>query len=379
VLWRHADPLYLTPGNERRAEHIARHVWSRILAMTPRVREMLRWGDDLDELTVRYGVPAARTRTWGTMYREGSLVEHYDPDQLAYVQADLLARGPAPTPPPGADWPLAEERSRSGYAPRSVRALVAIDHQVTRFPTAHGTTLRIDAELALDSAAAGATRVIAALHVRTAEGLDPRGSVHDTVAVRADTARFALEAPVSDAGIVYSVEVLEPASRLAGRARYAADVAPLPGDGLALSDPLLTVPWVGESVPLDRRDARLRPHRRLLFAQGDEVGLYAEVVGLRRIDGERRYRVELSLREADRASFPARAISWLGRTLGLSSERVPPRVSWSGAAPGEGPAVIAVSVPLVDVSPGLWVLVLSVTDAVTGATRESTRIVRIED
>lgn len=381
VLWRHSDPLYLTPGNERRAEHVARHVWSRILAMTPRVREMLRWGDDLDELTVRYGVPAARTRTWGTIYREGSLVEHYDPDQLAYVQADLFAKGPAPVPPPGADWPLAEVRSRSGYAARTVRRLVALEHQVTRFPApAGGSVLRVDARLVLDSmASAEARRVVTALHVLDAASLTPLAAVEDTVAVHGDTVRLALEADAGQSSVIYSMEALEPATRLGGRARYAVDLDTAEA-GFDLSDPLMAEAWPADGIPVGRADPNLRPHARLVFREGDEIGLYAEAVGLRAVAGERRYRVELSIRRADRASFPARALSWLGRTLGLSSERPPPRVAWEGSAPGGAePAVLAVNVPLADVSEGLYALVLAVTDAATGETRETTRIVRIEE
>ncbi len=113
-LWALADPLYLTPGNERRNEHISRHVWSRILARTPIVTDMVRWGSDLEQLTVRYGTPTSRTRSPGVGLREGGLTEHYGPDQLAYVPEDLLTRGYPPTPLPDAPWELANTHSRSG-------------------------------------------------------------------------------------------------------------------------------------------------------------------------------------------------------------------------------------------------------------------------
>lgn len=378
LFWRHADPLYLTPGNERRAEHIARHVWSRILSMTPRVREMLRWGDDLEQLTVRYGVPAARTRTWGTVYREGSLVDHFEPGQLAFAQPDLFELGPAPAPPPGIEWPLAAERSRSGYAPRTVRRLSELDHQITRFPLPDGRrVLRADGRLVLDSAASGAASVVAALYVRAVGDLETLGEVLDTVAAAGDTVHFALEADLPEEAGLYSFEVLEPGSRLAARARYAMDADSISG-AFAVSDPLLARPWPADSAPAGRRDARLRPHARLIFEEGDDVGLYAEVTGLQAVAGERRYGVDLSIREADRASFPARAISWLGRVLGLSEERVPARVSWQAASPdGDRPAVVAVVLPLDDVSAGLWTLELAVTDQATGETVRSRRTLRI--
>src|SRR5690606_41904254 len=86
----------------------------RILARAPVVHGMVRWGDDLQQLTVRYGVPYSRTRTASTMTRESSIIEHFDPNQLADVPEDLLTRGPPPPPPPGETWALANPRARSG-------------------------------------------------------------------------------------------------------------------------------------------------------------------------------------------------------------------------------------------------------------------------
>ena len=152
--WILADPLFLTPGNESWAEHVSRHVWSRILARAPVVGDMVRWGEDLEQLTVRYGVPVARTRTPGTMSREGTLVEHYDPDQLVFTPPELLSRGLPPTPLPGRPWELDRRRARSGFAPGTVSRVVALDHQVTRFPVHDGVLLRLDGRVALDSTAA---------------------------------------------------------------------------------------------------------------------------------------------------------------------------------------------------------------------------------
>ncbi|MCI0432446.1 MAG: hypothetical protein L0271_02180, partial [Gemmatimonadetes bacterium] len=154
-LWRLSDPLYLTPGNERANEHIARHVWSRILAHTPIVHDMVRWGDDLEQLTVRYGIPSSRTRSPGWGLTEGSLTEHYDPDQLAWVPEDLLTRGPNRTPPPGEPWELDAKRNRSGYAPATLRRLRPLRHQVSRFPHGRSWILRVDAAFGGDSAATG--------------------------------------------------------------------------------------------------------------------------------------------------------------------------------------------------------------------------------
>ncbi len=67
-LWRAGDPIYLTPGNETRAEHHARYVYARLLANWPTAAGFQgfdpmaagvppTWGEDLEELNRRFGVP----------------------------------------------------------------------------------------------------------------------------------------------------------------------------------------------------------------------------------------------------------------------------------------------------------------------------------
>jgi hypothetical protein len=63
--WIVSNPLWLTPANERWVEHMARHATARLLADAPRVMGSYRWGPDLDQLTIRYGSPAARAQVRG--------------------------------------------------------------------------------------------------------------------------------------------------------------------------------------------------------------------------------------------------------------------------------------------------------------------------
>jgi hypothetical protein len=377
-LWRHSDALFLTPGSQIRAEHIARRVWSRVLSMTPLVSDMVRWGDDLEQLTVRYGVPTARSRTSGSMYREGSLVEHFDPEQLSYVQAEVLTRGPAPTPLPGETWQLEEPRSRSGYAPRTIRRLIALDHQITRFPAGDSVVLRVDGEFVLDSAATGRPRVVTGLWIQDAATFTTLAELRGGAAVTRDTARFALELLASAGARLYSFEVLEPETRFGGRARFVTDIDS-PSVGLAVSDPLVAKPFAENAPPSHRRDPGLQPLARLILESGTQIGLYAEASGLQRdARGHGLYRVELSIRRADRAAFPARALSWLGRRLGLSSERIPPRVAWDGRVEHAGPAVLAVNLGLEELPEGLHAIALTLTDLGAGTTATSTKVIRIE-
>lgn len=378
-LWRHADPLYLTPGNERRAEHLSRHVWSRILGMTPIVAGMPRWGRDLEELTVRYGVPMARTRTRGVGLREGGLTEHYDPDALAFIQEDLLSRGPAPTPPPGERWGLEHPRARSSFAPRTLRRLIPLPHQVTRFPNEDRTTVRIDGVLELDSLARGAAVARTGLWLLDEFTMTTLDSVAGSVLVRGDSLRFHHEVEALPGGRLYSLEALEEESGLGGRARYALDLEEPPGSAPIVSDPLLARPFGGR-LPEGREDPRLAPHGELVLAAGDTVGLYAEALRLRPdAEGIRHFRVDLSVRRADRAAFPARAVAWIGRRLGLGSAPQPPRVVWEDRWEAVEPAIIAIDLPLADLPGGLHAVELSVTDLLTGAETTTRKLVRIRD
>lgn len=377
-LWQLSDPLLLMPGNARRAEHIFRHVYGRILARAPVVHGMVRWGDDLQQLTVRYGVPYSRTRTASTMTRESSIIEHFDPNQLADVPEDLLTRGPPPPPPPGETWALANPRARSGHASGGVRKLVPLPHQVTLFPAPTGWTVRVDAALPLDSIAAGAAGARTAttgLWLLDSAAVVAAERTASGVAVR-DTIPFRLDVPASAGSYVYGAEVFERDSQLAGRARYAIDV-PERGPGIALSDPLIADAFGDGERPAHRDDDALRPLTDLTLTTGDTVGLYAEVHGLAVVNGESAYRVELTIRPADRASLPSRIASWLGRRLGISSPALPPRLAWTATAQDGGPATIAVDLQLDGVDDGLQVITLRVRDEIGTSEAESSRLVRV--
>jgi hypothetical protein len=304
-------------------------------------------------------------------------VEHFDPEQLSYVQAEVLTRGPAPTPLPGETWSLEEPRSRSGYAPRSIRRLLALDHQITRFPAGDSVIVRIDGEFVLDSAAAGRQRVVTGLWIQDAATFTTLSEQRASGAVVNDTARVALEVRASAGARLYSFEVFEQETRLGGRARYVTDIDSS-RTGLLVSDPLIAQPFAEGALPTQRRDSGLQPLGKLVLQPGARVGLYAEATGLERdARGERSYRVELSIRRADRAAFPARALSWLGRRLKLTSERVPPRVAWSARAERAGPAVLAVNLGLEDLPEGLHAVALTLTDLVAGTAATSTKVIRI--
>ena len=378
-LWTAADPLYLTPGNEARAEHFARHVWARLLSQAPVVFGMVPWGKDLDELTLRYGVPKGRERDVSSWTTDVRMIEHFDPNQLAYVPERLRTAGLGEAPPPGEPWPLDNPRPRSGHAPLTFRRLLPFAHQVTRFPVGDSVVLRVDGALALDSVAAeggNGRTATAALFV-----LDSAYS-HVTeqrrrVASERDTLFVSFEAMLPAGRFVYSLEAIEEESRLAGRARYEVLLnAPAPGE-LALSDLLIARPYRDADLPRDRNSPELKPRAVLIVQPADTLGLYAEVSGLADPgDGATRYRVEVSIRRTDESGI-RRAVRWVGRVLGVSGRDTPPRVSWTGAGAAGGIEPLAVDLDLAGLGSGLYLIELAVQDLTTGLRRESHKAIRV--
>lgn len=380
-LWIAADPLFLTAGNERKNEHFARHIWSRILARTPIVADMVRWGSDLEQLTVRYGIPAARTRSpaWGL--HEGSLTEHYDPDQLAYVPETLLSHGHPPTPLPDSPWELGETRSRSGYAPATISRLRFLPHQVTRIPTRAGAILRIDASFKPDSLEAGSTPRVPDSPIPVETGLfvlrEDGAMVGEERAWRrrtADSVSFWFEVPVSAGDLLYSIEAIEDSTKVAGRARYAITIEQ-PAT-LLLSDPVILNAIGAGAIPSNRTDPGFRPLADLRLAPFDTVGLYAEIAGLSAPAAS--FDVQVSIEKASRASLPARIAGWLGDRLGITNPSGPPRLRWSANGDNDGGARIAVDLALDGLDDGAHVIILQVSEPGAGRVAESRRVIVVK-
>ncbi|MEX0890668.1 MAG: hypothetical protein WEB88_00765 [Gemmatimonadota bacterium] len=394
--WAWADPLWLTSANERWAEHVARHVWARLLAAAPVVAGMNRWGEDLDELTVRYGIPSGRTRTWGAMPGEGSLVEHFDDAQLAFDPPALLGQGLPHAPPPGTPWALAEERATTGYAPVGLETLEPLEHQLSRFPADSVWEVRVDGAVAL---VGGGVRVRTGLFVRDTLLMRDAARAHGAIpAAGHDSVRWTLRAAVPPGAWVYGAEAVaegvprRPATPGGREARPGSTAGPGNADGLAawraryrvdlpaltaaplLSDVVVARPFGAGPFPTGREDAALRPRSSLVVPARTTVGLYAEVHGL---EGER-YRVSLVVESGREPSLLGRAAGWLGRTLGLRGPDDEPRLEWEARAPVEGLAVLAVDLDLGLVEPGLRRIRLEVEDA-RGRRAVSERVVLVTE
>ena len=107
--WHLSDPLWSREGNERRVEHMARRVW-RGIQMDAASGYGLRWGEDLSEITIRYGWPAGWDVAWRRdpgVRTERSIEAHRSPDAQRFA-----VRGSSGQPA----WNLDDERPRSAWA-----------------------------------------------------------------------------------------------------------------------------------------------------------------------------------------------------------------------------------------------------------------------
>lgn len=376
-LWILADPLYLQPGNPAYAEHLSRHVWARLLPDAPWVRGMIAWGQDLEQLTIRYGVPVARERVPGTWLTDNQFIERYDPSQIELVPEALVTGDALQQQPPGAPSPFDPKQPRSGHVPTGLRKLLPLSDQITRFPVGDSVVVRADGAMPLDSADAGP--VSGGLFLLEARGLETVAEQRAAAPVVRDTAQLHFMVTVPRDSLIYSLEGFQPATRLGARARFAlgppAGVAVAGSGHLRVSDVLVCEPFQpGAPLPRTRTDPSLHARAPLVFQPSDTLGLYAEAS----LPAGAGYHVELSLERLDRPGFASRALGWIGRRLGLGGSHEAPRIAWDAVASASGLTPIAVNLELAGASPGLYAVTLQVRDG-DGAPSGSRRMIRVAE
>ncbi|MDE2663545.1 MAG: hypothetical protein OXI39_11155 [Gemmatimonadota bacterium] len=126
--WHLSDPLWLVPGMERRSEHLARRVRAALQADAASPWGM-RWGDDLTEITLRFGWPAgwerARRRFVGSRTDE-IIWSHRLPGAQRFTVLQLGSADDGPL------WDLDEPEGRTSWAP-AFGEIADLPHQVASF------------------------------------------------------------------------------------------------------------------------------------------------------------------------------------------------------------------------------------------------------
>ncbi|GMR12672.1 MAG: hypothetical protein BMS9Abin29_0863 [Gemmatimonadota bacterium] len=133
-MWLLADPLYLVDGNDRKTEQYARQVLIRIREEAANAYGV-EWGDDIEQLTLRYGAEKAwerrRSVPTASLQDTRSIVGRHNPKGQ-----EFMPPGPAlvsPSDVPADAWKLEQKKPHTGYAPPYAPDLNALETQVARF------------------------------------------------------------------------------------------------------------------------------------------------------------------------------------------------------------------------------------------------------
>jgi hypothetical protein len=270
-IWLVADPLYMTPGNERRTEHFSRVVHTTLQANSENTYG-LGWGGDLAELTLRFGWAEKWTREPSPlMYSDGkvSITGHEREPGFHFFTMEIPPDDPAAIDDSLFD--LKQFPPREQYAPVYARAFESLDAQVARFR--RGDSTRVVAAYDVDADTIFGRHKFAAALVAVGDG--------DAIASKSEV----LEAPTRNVlsvstpwkSQVIGVELLAQDSSAAARWRAGFTQIPMDSARISLSD-LLFIDG-GPSLPADLDEAIPRAHGGTKFPRDQQVGLFWEIYG----------------------------------------------------------------------------------------------------
>jgi hypothetical protein len=273
-LWWLAQPLYSLPGNDRRTEHLARMTMARI-ERDARSTYGVPWGDDLREVTLRFGWP-----TYWTRAEPASLggfadlpITGHEPEPAFHFLPDAAAVDDPGSASPTI-WELRAPRAREHYAPRYATAFASLEHQIALFPRRDSCLVvaaydaRDDTLLAGDSLSLQAALVLAR-DEHTAPVIERRPGAR---------AADVIVAKVASAAQLMSLELVSAARRHVARARYGVRRPAAPGAGLSLSDILLFDP--PDSLPTQLAAALPYIRGSTVAQSRARLGLFWETAGL---------------------------------------------------------------------------------------------------
>ena len=318
-IWWAADPLLMTPGNERRTEHFAR-VLHTALEQDAVNTYGSSWGGDLAEIILRFG--------WAEKWTQQPSASMYPGVPAAITGHErepgfhfFMTRRPPDSVALFADslWDIDQFPPREQYAPMYARAFVPLDAQVARFRRGDSTL------------------IVAAYDVRA----DTLFSLHSFAAAlvamgqeeTAPSMRQLTDAPATSVMTVMSpwksqmigVELL--AHDSAGAARWRAGFGEIPVDSgiISLSD-LLFVD-ASAALPASLDEAISRAHGGTVFRRDRKVGLFWEVYG--KADADSALPISLTISPME-TGILKRAF----RALRLAPKATPLNIRWqeNGAA-----------------------------------------------
>lgn len=360
-LWRYADALYITPGNETLADHYARHAYAQMMAVRPVPSNGEAWSEDEEQLMVRFGPDIVVTRSFvgNQIGVQQAFLGHWDNTEHTYFPPDfdrvIEMRAPVDTL-----WPTDTLVGRSGHAPPTIRFMRSLQHQAAVFPDAN--TLVVAGAAKTDKLAASKP-MNGALFLLDAN-LNVIGRSDAVVRNLGDSLVFVGQMPVTSAARFFSAEVYDTETRFAARARYRIE-PPAAAGKLALSGILLTLPAPAGALPTKRSDASAAPLSRPVVSPGQTLGIYSELA----ITGNDTLsvNVELEVRSIDKPSAVTRLAGWVGSRLGFAGNSATPgRLGWKlDVLPHQNNA-IALTIDPGKLDGGRYLITMKVTDPIGG-------------
>lgn len=361
-LWRYADALYLTPGNETLADHYARHAYTQMMAVRPLPSNAEPWSAQEDQILIRFGPDVVVTRSFvgGQMSVSQNFLGHWDNTAHTYFPPDfervIRMRAPVDTL-----WPTDTLVGRSGHAPPTIRFMRSLQHQAAMFPGSR--TLVVAGGTRTDKAAAG--KPLNGVLFLLDANLTVVGRSDAVVKNLGDSLVFVGQMPVAANARFFSAEVYDPVGRFAARARYRIE-EPAASGGVALSGIMLTNPYPSGQLPTDRSDPNAAPLSRPVVAPQQTLGVYSEVT----VAGEeaRTVNIELEIRSIDKPSAVTRLAGWIGSRLGFAGNNTTPgKLGWTFEVQPRKNNVIALTIDPGKLDGGRYLITMKVTDPQSGA------------
>ncbi len=335
-VWWLTDPLHARPGNDRRTEHLSRvtlhHAQQRAASA-----HGLTWGNDLGELTIRYGWATHYTRAtprFGDPEPPSVTGHHRSPGYRFFPIAGALELAGAAEDA----WSLRPTAARERYSP-TYATFAPLDQQTAVFPRGDSILVAAAYDTGADTLF-GQRPIEAALVLSSGPDSARRGGAVEMDAPK----RGVIVARGSDVPQLASIEII--GDRRVRRARLAIGTEGLRERRVRLSDVAFFT--AGDSLPSHFEEfvERMRP---TATARRDErLGLYWELSGTLPEDAPVTTRIEIV---RDGRSWLRRA----GERIGVLSPDRGVRLGWSESARSTtGVRPRAVVIDLAALDPGSY-------------------------
>lgn len=340
--WTLARPRLASAANGWHTEFLARRVqaWLARRSLTP---QGLTWGDDAEELLLRYGWPVRWGRVeqpFASLTPEVSVVGHDPWPSFDWGPREQLLDSLASASGDDEGWDLHSQQSAARYAPPRIDRILAMTSQVERFRRGDSTLLVAAFYVNDDSIRAPDTRLAASLRDGRTWVSAPDSTMSGTVTLL-----------VPGAPMLAGVELTDSASSTLARSRIL--YPPRATDDEVLSGLLLYRGGDDPPEVLESALARAIPGERI--ARSQPVGLYWE--SYRSGDAGDSSSVSITVERIDhgflRSAF---------QRLGVANDDSPLKMQWTDSrAVIGGRSTYAVSLDLSNLASGRYRITMSLT------------------